>query len=255
MRVVSLACSNTEIVAALGCEKMLVAVDEHSDSPAEVVNNLPKVGPDLSIDMDKVAAYKPDLVLASLTVPGHEKNIEGLKKAGLKYIAPAPSSLKEVYDSVLEIAEKLEVLEKGKALVKEMRQEIVWAESKKTPEILVQWWNNPVISPGGLSWVTDLIELAGGLNPLGYEEHKSRPLSDEEVIKIDPDIIVMAWCGGSEQKLSTEVIYNNKKWQKLKAVKNKQVYIIPEAYLGRPGPNLVKGYKAIRRIIEEFDAK
>ena len=254
MRLISLACSNTEIVAALGCADMLVAVDEHSDSPADIVAKLPKVGPDLDIEIDKVAAFKPDLVLASLTVPGHEKNIEGLEKAGLEYIAPAPTSLKEVYESILQIAERLDVLEKGETLVREMRKEILWAESKKTPSILLQWWNNPVISPGGQSWVTDIIELAGGLNPLGYEEHKSRPLSDEEVLEIDPDIIIMAWCGGSEEKLSTETIYKNRKWQNLKAVKNRQVFKIPEAYLGRPGPNLLKGYKEIRKIIVEYDA-
>ena len=76
MRVVSLACSNTEIVCALGCGDLLVGVDDHSDYPQEIISTLPRVGPDLEIDVDTVAALKPDLVLASLTVPGHEKNIE-----------------------------------------------------------------------------------------------------------------------------------------------------------------------------------
>ena len=83
MRVVSLACSNTEIVCALGCAHMLVGVDSHSDRPQEVVDGLPKVGPDLEIDIDAVAALKPDLVLASLTVPGHEEVVAGLEKASL----------------------------------------------------------------------------------------------------------------------------------------------------------------------------
>jgi len=38
--------------------------------PEEVVGPLPKVGPDLEIDVDRVAALEPDLVLATLTVPG-----------------------------------------------------------------------------------------------------------------------------------------------------------------------------------------
>ena len=59
MRIVSLACSNTEIVHALGCAAMLVGVDDHSDWPEEVVGPLPRLGPDLDIDVDAVAALQP----------------------------------------------------------------------------------------------------------------------------------------------------------------------------------------------------
>ena len=72
MRVVSICPSNTEIIAYLGKTDWLVGVDNYSDWPASVLD-LPKLGPDLSIDMDKVAACQPDLVLASLSVPGMEK--------------------------------------------------------------------------------------------------------------------------------------------------------------------------------------
>ncbi len=253
MRLVSLACSNTEIVAALGCAQMLVGVDEHSDSPAELVAKLAKVGPDLSIDIDKVAALEPDLVLATLTVPGHENNIEGLEKAALNYIAPEPKYLTDVYDNIIEIAKKLAVAERGHNLVAKMKAEIIAQKVKTKPTILVQWWNNPTIGPGKYSWVTDLINLAGGKTPLASEEHKSRPISNEEVIQINPDIIVLAWCGVAYEKYRPDVLYKNKAWQDLKAIKNKQIYTIPEAFLGRPGPNLVLGYRALRKIIKEFN--
>jgi iron complex transport system substrate-binding protein len=79
LRIVSLTCSNTEIVCGLGCAHMLVGVDDHSDHPAEVVASLPRVGPDLQIDVERVASLRPDLVLASLTVPGHEQVVASLQ--------------------------------------------------------------------------------------------------------------------------------------------------------------------------------
>ncbi len=79
----------------------MVGVDDHSDFPAEVVNALPRVGPDLGIDVDKVTALKPDLVLGSLTVPGHEKIVAALETADLNYHAPEPVSLEDVYRDVL----------------------------------------------------------------------------------------------------------------------------------------------------------
>ncbi|MEE2777527.1 MAG: helical backbone metal receptor, partial [Acidobacteriota bacterium] len=92
MRVVSTACSNTEIVCALGLEELLVGVDDHSDYPADVVAELPRVGPDLGVDVEKVVALEPDLVLASLTVPGHEEVVQSLREAGLNVLAPEPVS-------------------------------------------------------------------------------------------------------------------------------------------------------------------
>lgn len=78
MRIVSLCPSNTELIAYLKCEHLLVAIDDYSDWP-QSIQGLPRLGPDLSINMDAVEEAKPDLVLASLSVPGMERNIEELK--------------------------------------------------------------------------------------------------------------------------------------------------------------------------------
>ena len=252
MRVVSLACSNTEIVCALGCASFLVGVDSHSDRPAEVVSDLPKVGPDLNIDIGAVARLQPDLVLASLTVPGHEKVVAGLEAAGLPYLAPEPVSLSDVYRDVLEIAQALQVTERGKILISEMQMHLAKVPAfSAPPKLLVQWWNRPTISPGRLSWVDDLIKAAGGENVLA-ENVKSRPLSDEEVCKLEPDALIISWCGVDPAKYRPEVLYRKPQWQDLKAVRQKDIYCVPEAYLGRPGPGLVQGFDALRAIVAEL---
>ena len=79
MRIVSHTCSNTEIVCALGAAELLVGVDADSDHPAEVVARLPKLGRDLSLDTAAVLALKPDLVLSSRTLPGHEPLVQALE--------------------------------------------------------------------------------------------------------------------------------------------------------------------------------
>ena len=59
-RIVSLCPSNTEILFALGLDEQIVGVDNHSDYPPKV-KELPKVGPDLRINIEKVKALEPDL--------------------------------------------------------------------------------------------------------------------------------------------------------------------------------------------------
>ena len=124
MRVVSLACSNTEIVAALGCQDSLVGIDDHSDYPVPLVERLPRVGPDLDIDVDRVAALKPDVVLASLTVPGHERVIEMLDRAGLPFVVLEPKSISDVYDDIHRIATLIGVPERASGLGDDMRSEL-----------------------------------------------------------------------------------------------------------------------------------
>lgn len=258
MRIVSLACSNTEIVCALGCADLLVGVDDHSDYPVDVVSALPKVGPDLDIDVEKVVALDPDLVLATLTVPGHEKVVEELEAAGLPFIAPEPISIGDVYRDIRDIGRRLGVEDRAEVLVEEMRSELgdeasVGSEdSDARPTILVQWWPKPVITPGRQSWATDVIRAAGGRAVLGDEDHKSRPMTDDEVAEADPDAVVLSWCGVHPDKYRPDVVLRNERWKDLDFVKQGRVYCIGEPFLGRPGPRLVDGVRAMRGVVEEI---
>ncbi len=107
-----------------------------------------------------------------------------------------------------------------------------------------------MIAPGRLSWVDDLIARAGGTNPLGGEDIKSRPLSDEEVRDLDPDAIVLCWCGVPFAKYRTDVVYDNPAWRSVSAITGRQVHCVPEAFLGRPSPRLIDGFRALRAVVE-----
>lgn len=254
MRVVSLTCSNTEIVCALGCSNLLVGVDDHSDYPMDVVSGLPRVGRDLQIDVAKVKALEPDLVLASLTVPGHELVVDSLEKSGLNYLTTEPVSLEDVYNNIRVIAASLEVSERAETVISNFIAEIETYSPEYNPSILVQWWPKPVIAPCKLSWVNDLITAAGGINPLADLNLKSKPLEDAEVAEINPDIIIIAWCGVKIEKYRPEVVYRNSEFSKVNAVMNKQVHKISECHLGRPSPLLTGGYSALRKLVEDFQS-
>lgn len=256
MRVVSLTCSNTEIVAALGCAGMLVGVDDHSDWPPEVVAPLPRVGPDLRIDVERVAALEPDLVLASLTVPGHEAVVAALERAGLPFVAPEPTSIADVAGDVRDVARLLGVAERGEEVAAAMERELAGGAPApaRRPRILLQWWPKPVIAPGRLSWASELIALAGGENPLAGEEAKSRSLTDDEVREIAPDAMVLSWCGVAPEKVRPEVVLGNPAWQELPFVRQRRVYLVPEALVGRPSPRLVEGYRVLSEIVARLAA-
>jgi len=252
VRIVSLTCSNTEIVCALGLSHYLVGVDNHSDYPAEVVAHLPRVGPDLDIDVERVAALKPDLVLASLTVPGHERILERLSAAKLPFIAPEPRTLADVYDDIRQIGVALGASVRAEGLVGEMQRELAAAEAPAAVRLLVEWWPKPIIAPGRDSWVNQLLAAAGAQNPLSDRAVKSTPITDQEAAGLAPDGVVISWCGVRVEKYRTDVVLRRPAFQGLELVAARRVFPISEAFLGRPGPRLVEGVRALRRVVDQI---
>jgi len=250
MRVVSHTCSNTEIVCALGAGRWLVGVDTDSDFPVDVVTPLPKLGRDLELDVGAVAALQPDLVLTSLTVPGHERIVEALKQAGLPVLVLDPVSLDGVYDSIVQVAEALGMLKRGRSLVAQMQAEMPPVEPVGArPKVMVEWWPKPVIVPARQSWVNDVLRLAGGENPFESRDGKSVEVSDDDVRTAAPDAVVMSWCGVKEEKYRRDVVKRRPGWSSVPAVTHGRIHPVTEAFLGRPGPRLVDGYRVLARIV------
>lgn len=230
---------------------MLVAVDSDSDFPPDVVQRLPQLGRDLELDVEAVRALRPDLVLSSLTVPGHERIVDALRGAGQHCLVIEPYSLAEVYRSIRDIADALGVAERGAVLVRDMEAAMpAHAPRKDAPRVLVEWWPKPVIGAARRSWVQDLIERAGARNAL--DAHDTPTATPD--IPIAVDAIVMSWCGVKLENYRADVVLRREGWQGVAAIRGKRVHAITEAFLGRPGPRLVDGYRALRSVVERFHA-
>jgi iron complex transport system substrate-binding protein len=254
VRIVSLTCSNTEIVWALGKAHLLVGVDDHSDFPSEVVRALPRVGPDLDIDVERVAALRPDLVLASLTVPGHERIVERLSRAKLPFVATEPVSIVDVYADIVKVGALVGAEQEASRVVRDMKSEFDAPSGDaehRGPSILVEWWPKPVIVPGRLSWVTQMLASAGAHGPLDDEDVKSRPITDDEARRANPDAIVIAWCGVPFAKYRTDVVSRRASWKDVTAIREGRIHRVPEAFLGRPGPRLVEGVRELKRVVRD----
>jgi iron complex transport system substrate-binding protein len=250
MRIISLTASNTEIVWALGCFDQLVGVDDHSDFPAEV-SRIPRLGPDLQIDLEKVEALKPDLVLSSLSVPGMERVVEGLEQRRIPQVVLDPETLADVYADIRRVAELLGVPRQGTHVVRAMQWMIAGARGSlpnwvRPPRVMVEWWPRPMIAAGQRSWVTQMLEALGAQNAFAHLEVRSRPLSGAEVEEAQPDLITVSWCG--VKKLRPEVVL--KRNLKVPALEYGQVFPLEEAYLGRPGPRLAQGVQRLAKMLQ-----
>ncbi|HCH65275.1 MAG TPA: hypothetical protein DFR83_20890 [Deltaproteobacteria bacterium] len=255
MRIVSLTCSNTEIVDALGLSHLLVGVDDDSDHPPAVVDPLPKVGRDLDVDADQVAALKPDLVLASLTVPGHEKVVARLAEKNLNMVVVSPKSVSDTLRSIRWIGGMLGVSERAAKLCASMEAALAPAPDWQSgPRILVEWWPKPCIAAGNRSWVEQMLRAAGACNAASGVDAESKPLTDVEVQQMAPDAVVISWCGVPLHKYRPEVVRKRPAWAQVPAIRNDHIVPISEAFMGRPGPRIVEGVRQLRAVVEQVRA-
>lgn len=260
MRIVSICPSNTELLAYLGLLDQLVGVDNYSDWPEEV-NHLPRLGPDLSINMDKVEELQPDLVVASLSVPGMEKNIKALQERGLPYIVLNPNSLEEIGKDLLTLGQHTQTEKRAEAVVSRYQTLIhQYKTIAKTltnwPSLYWEWWPKPVFTPGGQNWLTEISRLAGTENVYGKEDIASVKTSWGDICQQDPDHICMIWVGVKPEKIKPEFVLKREKANSLSAVKNNRIHVLEEPYFCRPSPRLLIGLQRIAALIhpEHFPA-
>lgn len=252
MRLVSICPSNTELAAYLGLTRQLVGIDDFSDWPEEI-NHLPRVGPDLNIDMDKVEELKPDLVLASLSVPGMEKNIEELKKRNLPYIVINPHSIYEIRDSMIQLAEATDVKERGVQLANRFNNIIEqYKNLSKTVErksLYWEWWPKPVFTPGKKNWLTDVSELAGGKNVFATNDVASLQTTWDDVYERNPDYICLSWVGVKQDKVDPNSLKTRPNWENLNAMKNNHILVLEESLYCRPSPRIIEGLAKLATLL------
>jgi len=250
MRIVTHTCSNTEIVCALGRGDWLVGVDAHSDHPPDMVAELPRIGPDLDIDVGRVVALKPDLVITSLTVPGHERCLARLRAAGLPCLVTQPHSLAEVADDIRRIGQAIHASDIAEGLARRFEQILGQIPPAHQPvPILIEWWPKPVIVPGRQSWVNEMLRLAGAINPFADQEAESLEICPDQARQAAPRAIVMSWCGVREEKYRPEVVRRRPGWESVPAIVQNNIHPISEAWLGRPGPRLIEGIEKLKEVV------
>ncbi len=252
MRLVSLCPSNTEILFALGLGPKVVGVDDWSDWPDEV-KELPRVGGDLTSDLDRVADLRPDLVLASLSVPGMERNIDGLDARKLPYLVLDPHSLDEVLADVLTVGEVCGVRAAAEKLVAGAHARIDAVRrrraARRNVRIYWEWWPKPLIAACGASWVQQMSRLVGARNIFGDVAKPSRTVTDREVIHGDPELLMICWCGTLQRLQEASRVSGRDGWQGIAGVIGGRVHCVPEALFGRPSQRLLDGLEMLEGLV------
>jgi iron complex transport system substrate-binding protein len=247
MRIISLTPATTEILFALGLDDEIIGVSSFCNYPSPALKR-EKVGTFSQANIEKILSLKPDIIFCT----GLEQApmVTELKQLNLKVCVSDPSNFEELFESILEIGRLTHREENAETLINNMQASIIEITSKVKnvsedlkPKVYVEFWHDPIMSAGRGSFINELILLAGGTNISGSMPRAYSFFSPEQVLKQNPDVIILAYMTSQEPVSFLEARLG---WNKIKAVKNMRVYndINPDIIL-RPGPRLIEGLKEI----------
>ena len=241
-RIACLQPSATVILEAMGELDRVVACTRYcADVVAGVADGSRVILADSwTADTAEIVAAQPDLVIAA--VPYQEKAVSGILRAGARFLGLAPRTLADVYLDIAVIAGVVGATERGETVIVAMQQHIAEVRQRTShlPRLRVfcEEWGKPIIA--SQSWVAELVDAAGG----DFVGSPGLQISAEEIRRLDPEVIITAWCGAGD-RVPLEKIVADRAWQQTSAARSGRVFCIRDEFLNTPAPTLLRGLDAV----------
>ena len=247
MRIASLQPSITITLQSLGRLDTLCAATKYCVEflPELAALNLPILHDSWSSNTDEILAAKPDLVIAS--VPYRMESLAAILKSGLPILTLAPHNLADIAKDIRLIASLVDATPQAESLITHMTDTLTQTATTASaaphkPLVYAEEWGKPLIH--SQHWVAELVTAAGGTF-LGTPGSHTTP---DTVAVADPDVLLFAWCGAGN-RVPLERVIAQRNWHHLRAVRNRQVYCIPDELLNTPAPTLLEGLSTIASIL------
>jgi len=255
-RIVCLTEEPTETLYLLGEQDRIVGVSGFTVRPAQARKEKPKVSAFISADIEKITALEPDLVIGFSDIQADIAR--ELIAKGITVWINNHRSVEGIFKMIAQIGSLVGKIDAANDLINQFENDIkkicdTNKSKEPKPRVYFEEWYNPLIS--GIRWVSELIELAGGIDIFKEYQNaslaKDRIIADSnEVVKRNPDIIIASWCG---KKFKKEQLMTRENWHNINAVKNDFVFEIKSSIILQPGPAAItEGIKELESIINKW---
>jgi iron complex transport system substrate-binding protein len=223
------------------------------ERPPEAKTNHPTVSQFVRSDIEQIIGLRPDLVIGFSDI---QKDIaRELVGRGLNVYISNQRSLQEVLDQILLLGRLIGEEAKAEKLVQDFSRKLedYRNKSRSKPRIKVYFeeWDQPRLS--AIQWVSELIEATGGENIFKHKTGSlasQRAVTDEEIVALNPDVIIGCWCG---KKVNVESFQHRPEYHRINAIKNNHVIEVDPAIFLQPGPALfVDGLSRLFGILEKI---
>lgn len=279
MRIASLVPSATETLFALGLGPDVVGVTHECDYPpaaTELPNLTRTVIPDglstaeidaavrertergehlYELDAETLRELEPDLIVTQELCEVCAVSIDDVRAVAEeipshpRVISLDPMTLGEVLNDVRRLAEATddegaadELLDEAADRIDAVRARLEGVRPRTVAAL--EWLAPPYI---GGHWIPQLIEIAGGVDPLGLPGEKSRTATWDEVTAASPEVVVVMPCGFGVREAADEALDHHDRLAALGA--ERIVAVDASSFFSRPSPRLVDGLEILAHAV------
>lgn len=245
-RIVSLAPHLTEQLFAIGAGDLIVGTTDFADFP-EAARGLPRVARAHSVDLERVSAARPDLILVwgSGFPPA---TIDALRRLGVPTFVSEPAHLADIATSL----ERLGTLtarpaERAagdfRARLAALRERY---RGRREVRVFYQVWSDPLMTLGGRHVISEAISICGGRNVFADLTPIAPRVSTEAVLAADPEVIMTAEPGARP----SAALAMWKRFEGITAVKRDRLVTLDADRMNRHGPRILEEMESMCAAID-----
>jgi iron complex transport system substrate-binding protein len=255
-RIVCLTEETTETLYLLGQGDRVVGVSGYTVRPPEA-RQKPKISAFINAKFDKIAALRPDLVLAFSDLQADL--VAELVRRGMNVVVFNQRSVAEILQMIRMLGGLIGCQAAAERLAGDLAADLdcvrdAGSRLSRRRRVFFEEWDEPLIS--GIRWVEELVEIAGGapifpeLAAAGLA--RDRIVDPAEVARRDPEVIFASWCG---KKMKKAAIVSRAGWDQVSAVRDDRIFEIKSTYILQPGPaSVTEGVRQIHELLRALDS-
>lgn len=248
-RIVSLAPHLTELLFAAGAGSKVVGVVSYSDFP-EAAKALPQVGSYTNVDMEALAALKPDLVVAWKS-GNRNAHLDRLSALGIPVFINEPRNLDDVARALETFGELAGTSAEARTAAARFRARLTSLRSRYStlPPVrtFYQVWDRPLMTINGEHLIGDVIRLCGGENVFADLPQLAPTVNAESVLAANPEAIVASGMGDARP----EWLDQWRRWPSISAVAGDNLFFIPPTIIQRHTPRILDGASRLCEQLNE----
>jgi iron complex transport system substrate-binding protein len=252
-RVVSIIPATTEMLFAMGAGDRLVAVGSYDRFPPEV-DRLPRVGALLDPNVERILSLRPDLVVLYGTQTDLRLQLE---RARVPFYPYVHRGLPDITQTIRSLGARVGVQGAGNALADRLERQLADIRAKvrgrARPRTLLVFGREPgtlrnIDASGGVGFLHDMLESAGGANVLADVKQQSVMLSTELVLARAPEVIIELRYARGDTTARSDL----HAWEALlsvPAVRTHKVFMLQGEEFVVPGPRVALATERLSRTL------
>jgi iron complex transport system substrate-binding protein len=246
-RIVSLAPHVTELLFAAGAGGRIVGTPEYSDYP-EDAKRIPRIGNASGLDLERIAALRPDLIVAWQS--GNPSWVlERLLQSHITVFLSEPRKIEDIASNIERLGlltGEAEVARQASRHFLERYRSLHAKYAQRRPvTVFYQVWSDPLMTVNSAHLISAVIRLCGGINVFADLPMLVPRIDVEAVLQAQPQVIVAAGAKDSQ------ALAGWSKWPQLRAVRNANLLLIPYDEIARQTPRVLDGAERLCTALDQ----